>query len=267
MTVIRSNNNNQSRCSGGTLAVPARLSDGGPVRVSLPAPDPEVSATPRRRAFTIEYKRRIVAEAELCRVSGQIGALLRREGLYSSHLVEWRRQLASPPRRRGRKPMDPALAAQIEISRKLQKEKARQRVHSLDDDLQQDSIRDLVLHRLHCRGSIATREARAVLARDLLPDRVGRGQQLTGAQDVYCRHRSLPPAYGCVQRRTRRAGIRTRPRSPESPRSLAVARAPRAVPHTARPNTGCARGPRPGTRPRSCECPPDPSACWQSPSG
>ena len=104
MTVIRSfnNNNNQSRCSCGALAVPARVSDGGPVRVSLPTPDPEVSASPRRRAFTIEYNRRIVAKAASCRVSGQIGTMLRRDGLYSSDLVEWHRQLASLPRRRGR---------------------------------------------------------------------------------------------------------------------------------------------------------------------
>jgi transposase-like protein len=50
----------------------------------------EVTEKARRRAFTVEYKRRIVKEAEACKGPGQIGALLRREGLYSSHLTTWR---------------------------------------------------------------------------------------------------------------------------------------------------------------------------------
>jgi transposase len=55
-------------------------------------PDPEVSARPQRRRFTPAYKARIVQEAQRCTESGQIGALLRREGLYSSALTQWRRQ-------------------------------------------------------------------------------------------------------------------------------------------------------------------------------
>lgn len=55
-------------------------------------PDPEVAARPKRRQFTAEYKLRIVREADACKGLGEIGALLRREGLYSSHLVVWRRQ-------------------------------------------------------------------------------------------------------------------------------------------------------------------------------
>ena len=55
-------------------------------------PDPEVVARPRRRQFTAEYKMRILREADACKEPGEIGALLRREGLYSSHLVQWRRQ-------------------------------------------------------------------------------------------------------------------------------------------------------------------------------
>ena len=55
-------------------------------------PDPEVKERPARRRFTVEYKLRIVRAAEACRESGEIGALLRREGLYSSHLSVWRRQ-------------------------------------------------------------------------------------------------------------------------------------------------------------------------------
>jgi transposase len=59
------------------------------------APDPEVRPAPRRRTFTAEYKLRILAEADNSDKAGAIGALLRREGLYSSHLTEWRRQRAS----------------------------------------------------------------------------------------------------------------------------------------------------------------------------
>lgn len=55
-------------------------------------PDPEVLAQPKRRRFTAAYKVRIVEEAQGCTGAGQIGALLRREGLYSSSLTSWRRQ-------------------------------------------------------------------------------------------------------------------------------------------------------------------------------
>ena len=60
--------------------------DDGPTR-----PDPEVPERATRRRFTAEYKLRIVQEAEACK-DGEIGALLRREGLYSSHLSTWREQ-------------------------------------------------------------------------------------------------------------------------------------------------------------------------------
>lgn len=51
----------------------------------------EVSAKAKRRAFSADYKRRILREADSCSKLGELGALLRREGLYSSHLVSWRR--------------------------------------------------------------------------------------------------------------------------------------------------------------------------------
>jgi transposase-like protein len=56
------------------------------------APDPEVEARSKRRRFTAEYKLRVLREADACKGPGEIGALLRREGLYSSHLFHWRRQ-------------------------------------------------------------------------------------------------------------------------------------------------------------------------------
>src|SRR5438445_8794813 len=73
--------------SGGSSMVERRSSGSGE-RV----PDPEVVARPKRRQFTAEYKLRILREVDACKEPGEIGALLRREGLYSSHLVLWRRQ-------------------------------------------------------------------------------------------------------------------------------------------------------------------------------
>src|SRR5215470_15157644 len=73
-------------------------------------PDPEVSKRPVRRSFSTGYKRRILEEASRCCKPGELGALLRREGLYSSTLTGWRRQLAAgvawglAPKPRGPKP-------------------------------------------------------------------------------------------------------------------------------------------------------------------
>jgi transposase-like protein len=52
-----------------------------------------VTPRPQRRRFNAEYKARIVRAADACREPGEVGALLRREGLYSSHLAAWRQQL------------------------------------------------------------------------------------------------------------------------------------------------------------------------------
>ncbi len=75
-----------------------------------PRPDPEVVAGAKRRTFTAEYKQRILAEADAATAQpGAVGALLRREGLYSSHLVAWRRERQAgilrglTPQRRGPK--------------------------------------------------------------------------------------------------------------------------------------------------------------------
>jgi len=80
------------------------------VVVSKPAvPDPEVKVTKPRRHFTAKYKLSILAEVDACTTKGQIGAILRREGLYSSNLTTWRRQRDKgildglSPRKRGRK--------------------------------------------------------------------------------------------------------------------------------------------------------------------
>ena len=62
-------------------------------RLARQVPDPEVPAKAQRRKFTAEYKLGIVREAERCKEPGEIGALLRREGLYSSLLTAWRREV------------------------------------------------------------------------------------------------------------------------------------------------------------------------------
>src|SRR5712664_1423383 len=95
---------------------------------ALGGPAIEVVAKATRRRFTVEYKRKIVREADACRTPGAVGALLRREGLYSSHLTTWRAarergELAGAPKKRGpvrrvADPRDKKLAEQArEISR------------------------------------------------------------------------------------------------------------------------------------------------------
>jgi transposase len=84
-------------------------------------PDPEVLAKAQRRQFTADYKRRILAEADSPNESGAIGALLRREGLYSSHLTHWRQQRdrGLTPRQRGPKSKRDPLFDEV---RKLKQE-------------------------------------------------------------------------------------------------------------------------------------------------
>lgn len=91
-------------------------------------PDPEVAAQAKRRRFTAEYKHRIVMEAGRVKASGGIGALLRREGLYSSTLTAWRRECDSrdlealAPRKRGPKSKRDPVQEEVQ---KLQKENVR----------------------------------------------------------------------------------------------------------------------------------------------
>jgi transposase-like protein len=94
-------------------------------------PDPEVEARPRRRTYTGEYKAQILAECDAATEPGAIGAILRREGLYSSHLVDWRRRRADggvaglAPKKTGRPPKSNAQrAAEKELAR-VKREKAQ----------------------------------------------------------------------------------------------------------------------------------------------
>lgn len=82
------------------------------------APDPEVTTKGKRRVLTAAYKARILRLADGCRKPGELGALLRREGLYSSHLSTWRRQRDEGlvPQKRGRK-KDPDTEVRRENAR------------------------------------------------------------------------------------------------------------------------------------------------------
>jgi transposase len=95
--------------SGGERSEPERRGGGATPALAPVAADPEVSSKGIRRRFSAAYKRRILQEADKCD-SGELGALLRREGLYNSNLTTWRRQresgeLSGPqPKKRGKKP-------------------------------------------------------------------------------------------------------------------------------------------------------------------
>ncbi len=99
-----------------------------------PASDPEVLEKPKRRRFTAEYKQRILDEAAQCTEPGEIGALLRREGLYSSHLTTWRRQHASgalaglTTHKRGRKANPRAAEARRLAELEQENERRRQQL-------------------------------------------------------------------------------------------------------------------------------------------
>jgi transposase len=85
-------------------------------------PDPEVVVKAQRRRFTAAYKQRILQEADAATQPGAVGALLRREGLYSSHLSTWRQQRAQgelqglTPAKRGRH-VDPQAAEIVRLQR------------------------------------------------------------------------------------------------------------------------------------------------------
>jgi transposase len=97
---------------------------------ALTPPDPQVVPKAERRRFSVEYKQRILAEADTCTERGQIGALLRREGLYSSHLDKWRKQRergvvqALTPQKRGPK-ADPQAVEIAQLRRENEQLRTR----------------------------------------------------------------------------------------------------------------------------------------------
>ncbi len=107
-------------------------------------PNPEVSEKASRRSYTAEYKRLILREAEVCKAQGQVGSLLRREGLYSSNLTAWRHQvekgtldaLASKKRGPKAQKLDPSVHRIAEQEKEIQKLRARLRKAELIIDAQ-----------------------------------------------------------------------------------------------------------------------------------
>ena len=106
------------------------------------APNPEVTPTAKRRRFSAAEKQRILSEADRCTEPGQIGALLRREGIYASMVATWRKQRAQAeqaalaPRKRG--PMPNAALAEARELKRLQEQNARlrrelERAHTIID--------------------------------------------------------------------------------------------------------------------------------------
>lgn len=108
-------------------------------------PDPEVAAKPKRRQYSAQYKLEILRETDACTKPGEIGSILRREGLYSSILSAWRAQrdagtLAGlKPKKRGRKAKptdarDEQIKALQKEKRTLERDKARleARLHKAD---------------------------------------------------------------------------------------------------------------------------------------
>ena len=92
-------------------------------------PDPELVEQAKRRTFTAKYKARILAEADACTAPGAVGELLRREGLYTSHLTYWRKQvrdgaLKELGRPRGRKPVDRRDREIVELTRRAERAEA-----------------------------------------------------------------------------------------------------------------------------------------------
>jgi transposase len=115
-------------------------------KVKEEMPNTEVVAKAKRRRFTAAEKLRVLREAEACRGSGEIGALLRREGLYSSYLTTWRRQQelgeleGLSPQKRGPKP-DPQAVELAKLRRENERLQVRLRQAELIIDVQKKVAR------------------------------------------------------------------------------------------------------------------------------
>ena len=115
------------------------------------ARDPEVLPRAERRQYTGQYKLRIVEEVERCTERGQIGALLRREGLYSSHLSKWRQQRAEgqlralSPHKQGRKAQEVGLEELARLQRENERLRARLEQAEMIIDVQEKLSRLLGL--------------------------------------------------------------------------------------------------------------------------
>jgi transposase len=130
MQGIENNGSGEDAAGRGDQRAVGELGFGGGGR-GAPAgvPDPELVERAKRRRFTAEYKLRILQEADACARPGEVGELLRREGLYTSHLTYWRKQrrdgaLRELGRPRGRKPADRRDAEIAELRRRAERAEA-----------------------------------------------------------------------------------------------------------------------------------------------
>jgi transposase len=123
----------QTSTNGAGAAVEVAAAGGRAAPEGVPGservPDPELVEQAERRSFTAEYKARILAEADACTRPGEIGELLRREGLYTSHLTYWRKQrkdgaLKELGKPRGRKPADKRDAQIAALTRRAERAEA-----------------------------------------------------------------------------------------------------------------------------------------------
>jgi hypothetical protein len=107
----------------------AGAEDGGGRVASAGVADPELVEQAKRRSFTAKYKAQVLAKADACTRPGELGELLRREGLYTSHLTYWRKQredgaLKELGKPRGRKPVDRRDGEIAQLQRKLERSEA-----------------------------------------------------------------------------------------------------------------------------------------------
>lgn len=105
------------------------------LRAVRDVPNPEVLERPKRRTYTADYKYRILKEIDAATQPGQIGAILRREGLYASNILCWRGQIgrgareALKPRKRGRKPTEAEVLTQHIKALEKENKKLKKRLH------------------------------------------------------------------------------------------------------------------------------------------
>ncbi len=145
MSKTQTNTSGAARSGNGTISSMPQPASNRDEEEGLVPPDPEVVAKPKRRQYTAQYKLKILRETDACTKPGEIGSILRREGLYSSLLSTWRAQrdagtLAGlKPKKRGRKAKptderDDQIKALEKEKRALERDKARleARLHRAD---------------------------------------------------------------------------------------------------------------------------------------
>ena len=137
------NNNRLDKAVDGDSKRARRASEESPA-----VPDPEVKASTGRRRFTSQYKLSILEQVDRCRHSGEIGALLRREGLYSSHLSTWRR-LRREGVLQGLSPQQRGPKANIAATEQREIVRLQKQVSTLDREL--DKAHTIIDVQKNCR--------------------------------------------------------------------------------------------------------------------